>query len=665
MSVELKVFGGAYFPKDKALKKYPDLKPLATAVNSATKAIAEAVIFGKLAAEHPEHIEDYFKVKIWEHREGLPCPELDVFSNEFFGTVAIWNVNAGEPAAAPQPESEEKTEWNDNKAKEELKTVARLDQLSRAAGLALFGPVSEITAAQYGQIVDLVNDDATSFTRELAEALAKETRALELAPERQEQLLAWVRENTKDSAQWPDIKKQIAKWIDTPVDKRPLAASTDNVGSDVVRTDSGARLCTGTPTDRNFKHSKDSLGNEIALGLLAREHEFNIYTIDMPLYQQAEKIRLSGINEEFNAWYRMFITTPGGLDFSRAINIAVVKTAPVDIWKDHVKHREYFNRVMTESDHANPDPLIVDIACGLSSSPMPQAIKENASHDETKQPVQGETDLPAVCPGKAAQLDKELNEVFKQDGCPQQTDAKIGHELAAERGEFVEGISNPTDPKWVDGSAQPKVENLGGGIFSVDALINTPSSNEVEKTENRPAMSEREIEIAYALNDLMSGRTRELSLEEAEGDALRTGHPVAHLIDLMITDIADTEFCLSPDFEIDEIQMVAACILDQWSDDHSERQKIALDAIVEYRRPEPPKSVVLDPPAVTAKPKTESEPAPETNAPVSSVTYLQQLTIAALQGLCSNPAYCNQYEELPAMAAGLARSVVIQQEVAE
>ncbi|MHC0027134.1 exodeoxyribonuclease VIII, partial [Enterobacter vonholyi] len=247
MSVELKVFGGAYFPKDKALKKHPDLKPLATAVNAATKAIAEAVILGKLAAEHPEHIDDYFKVKIWEHREGLPCPELDIFSPEFFDTVAIWNVNAGEPAAAPQPESEEKTEWDDNKAREELKTVARLDQLSRAACLALFGPVSEITAAQYGQIVDLVNDDATSFTRELAEALAKETRALALSPERQEQLLAWVRENTKDSAQWPDIKKQISKWIDTPVDKRPQAAPVNEEN----RTDSGATLGGGNKTDRS------------------------------------------------------------------------------------------------------------------------------------------------------------------------------------------------------------------------------------------------------------------------------------------------------------------------------------------------------------------------------------------------------------------------------
>ncbi len=633
MSVELKVFGGAYFPKDKALKKHPNLKPLATAVNASTKAIAEAVIFGKLAAEQPEHIDDYFKVKIWEHREDLPCPDLDVFSPEFFDSVAAWNVNAGEPAAAPQPESDEKANWEDNKAQEEIKTVARLDQASRAACLALFGPVPGITTAQYGQIVDLLNDDESSYARELAEALGKESRALALAPKRQEQLLAWVREDTKETTQWPDIKRRITRWLDTPVDKRPQAASTNNVGADVVRTDSGARLCTGMPTDRNFKHSKDSLGNEIALGLLAREHEFNIYTVDMPLYQQAEKIRLSGTHEEFNAWYRMFISTPGGLDFSRAINIAVVKTAPEDLWKDPVKHREYFNRVMTESDHSKPDPLIVDIACGRSSSPMPQTIKENVTYDETKPSVPGETLPPAVCPGKAAQLDKELNEAFAQSHAPE-----------------------------MQASDQPRVENQGGGVFSVDALLNTAPSNEVEKQEVPPAPNDRDFAILHALNDLISGRTDIMGKEEAEGVVACTGQLVSDVIPLLMADIITTEFCLSPEFSDEEIHDVATTILDSWSDDISVRQKIALDAIVEYRRPAQPKSVVLDPPAVTAKPITEPEPAPETNEPLSSVTYLQQLTIVALQGLCANPAYCNQYEELPAMAAGLARSVINLQE---
>ncbi|HFO0272959.1 TPA: exodeoxyribonuclease VIII [Enterobacter asburiae] len=637
MSVELKVFGGAYFPKDKALKKYPDLKPLATAVNSATKAIAEAVIFGKLAAEHPEHIDDYFKVKIWEHREGLPCPELDVFSPEFFDTVAIWNVNAGEPAAAPQPESEEKTEWDDNKAQEEIKIVAQLDQSSRAACLALFGPVPGITSAQYGQIVDLKNDDEPSFARELAEALAKETRSLALAPERQEQLLAWVRENTKESAQWPDIKKQITKWIDTPIDKRPQPVSTN---TEENRTDTDSTLGGGNKTDRSpdLAHNLSTLKIEVAVAILGMYDEIDIYGIPNRLFIPAKAMAEAEQDPRFTAWWKKLRGTPGILDYSRAAIIALIKSAPEELWIDPVALREYINRELVEFDHAHPDQKTVDAACRPKSRATPE-VNEN---DEAKPPVPGETQPPAVCPAKAAQLDKELNEAFAQSSAP---------------------VQQPTD--------QPKVENLGGGVFSVDALINTHSSNEVEKKEVPPAQDdrgapdEREFSILHALNDLISGRTNIMGKEEAEGVVACTGQLVSDVIPLLMEDITATEFCLSPDFTDEEIHDVATTMLDSWSDDISVRQKIALDAIVEYRRPEPPKAVVLDPPAVTAKPKAEPEPAPEKNAPLSSGTYLQQLTIAALQGLCSNPAYCNQYEELPAMAAGLARSVVIQQEVAE
>ncbi len=259
--------------------------------------------------------------------------------------------------------------------------------------------------------------------------------------------------------------------------------------------------------------------------------------------------------------------------------------------------------------------------------------KEN---DETESTVPGEALPPAVCPGKAAQLNKELNEAFAQSPAPEE--------------------------QAID---QPRVENLGGGVFSVDALINNSPSNEVEKQEVPPAPNDRDFAILHALNDLISGRTNIMGKEEAEDVVAGTGQLVSDVIPLLMADITTTEFCLSPEFSDEEIHDVATTMLDSWSDDISVRQKIALDAIVEYRRPAPPKSVVLDPPAVNAKPKTKPEPAPETNAPLSSVTYLQQLTIAALQGLCSNPAYCNQYDDLPAMAAGLARSVISQQEVAE
>ena len=628
MSIELKVFGGAYFPKDKALKKHPDLKPLATAVNAATKAIAEAVIFVKLAAEHPEHIDDFFKVKIWEHREGLPCPELDVFSPEFFDTVAIWNVNAGEPAAAPQPESEEKTEWDGNKALEEIKTVAQLDVASRAACLALFGPVPGITTAQYGQIVDLKNDDEPSFARELAEALAKETRALALAPERQVQLLAWVRENTKDSAQWPDIKKQIAKWIDTPVDKRPLAHSTN---SEENRTDTGSTLGGGNKTDRSpdLVHNLSTLRIEVAVAILSMYDEIDIYWIPNKYMIPAKAMAEAEQDTRFTAWWKKLRSTPGILDYSRAAIIALIKSAPEDLWMDPVALREYINRELVERDHANPDQKTIDMAC----RPKPRTNVEKKENDETESTVPVETDLPAVCPGKAAQLNKELNEAFAQSPATEE-----------------------------QASDQPRVENLGGGVFSVDALINNSPSNEVEKQEVPPAPNDRDFAILHALNDLISGRTNIMGKEEAEGVVACTGKLVSDVIPLLMADITTTELCLSPEFSDAEIHDVATTMLDSWSDDISVRQKIALDAIVEYRRPEPPKSVVLDPPAVTAKPIAEPEPAPETNAPLSSVTYLQQLTIAALQGLCSNPAFCNQYEELPAMAAGLARSVINHQE---
>lgn len=631
MSVELKVFGGAYFPKDKALKKHPDLKPLATAVNAATKAIAEAVIFGKLAAEHPEHIDDYFKVKIWEHREGIPCPDLDVFSPDFFDSVAVWNVNAGEPAAAPQPEADAKEEWDDNKAVEEIKTVARLDQASRAACLALFGPVPGITTAQYGQIVDLINDDAGSFTRELAEALAKETRALALAPERQEQLLAWVHENTKDSAQWPDIKKQIAKWIDTPVDKRPLADSTN---SEENRTDTGSTLGGGNKTDRSpdLVHNLSTLRIEVAVAILSMYDEIDIYWIPNKYMIPAKAMAEAEQDPRFTAWWKKLRSTPGILDYSRAAIIALIKSAPEDLWIDPVALREYINRELVECDHANPDHKTVEIAC----RPKTRTNAEKKENDETESTVSGETELPAVCPGKAAQLEKELNETFAQSSAPEQ---------------------QTTD--------QPRVENLGGGIFSVDALLNTAPSNEGEKQEVPPALSDRENEIAHALNELMSGRTNIGDQDDIENLITTTGKDIEHIFPLLIADITTTEFCLSPDFSDEEVQDVATTILEQWSDDISVRQKIALDAIVEYRRPEPQKSVVLDPPAVNAKPIAAPVPATVTNAPLSPVTYLQQLTIAALQGLCSNPAFCNQYDELPAMAVGLACSVVSEQEAAE
>ncbi|MBL5911275.1 exodeoxyribonuclease VIII [Enterobacter asburiae] len=626
MSVELKVFGGAYFPKDKALKKLPELKPLVTAVKAGTKAIAEAVMFGKLAAEHPEHIEDYFKVKIWEHREGLPCPEFDVFTSDFFETVAVWNTN--EPAAIQQPDTEEN--WQEDERAEVMKSVRLLDQHSRAACLALFGAVEEITAAQYGQVVDLINDDDGCFQRELAQAIVKEPRVLHLSTERQEELLAWVRKTMLVSTQWPDIKKALTKWLDTPPAQREPATPPAE-----TKTDSGATLGGGNQTDRSpgMVHNLATLRLETAIGILAVAMDFDIYAIPSEIVRRAKEMESKGTDPRFTSWWNKLRATPGILDYSRAAIIALIKTAPEDLYMRPVDLRAYINRELVESDHANPDQKTISIACGT--------VKRETTNDETKPPVPVEAELPAVCPAEAARLAKELEDAFAENAEPEKKHTE-----------------------------QPRVENLGGGVFSVESLVSgydadqpalteKSASDEVEKTENRPALSDREMVIAIALNDLLAGRTQILDKADVSELLQAASQKTADAIPLLMQDIAVTEFFLTPDFSELEVQDVATTILENWSDDINVRQKVALDAIVEFRKPAPPKvqnqeSVNQE---LVQKPESVNHALVET-----SLTYRQQLTIAALNGLCANPAYCHVRHDLPLMAIDLANDVIDMQD---
>lgn len=68
--------------------------------------------------------------------------------------------------------------------------------------------------------------------------------------------------------------------------------------------------------------------------------------------------------------------------------------------------------------------------------------------------------------------------------------------LAAERGEYVEGISDPTDPKWITEDLtkpkQPEVSNMGNGVFSIDGLMDsqtspTPALSIVDQARQRAA----------------------------------------------------------------------------------------------------------------------------------------------------------------------------------
>jgi len=586
MSVELNVFPGMIEPKKGSLEKNKDLPIYAGKVRAKNKSAAQAMLYGIFLQSAPELADDYFKPKVWEDEEGIPSPEpMGVLVSDFFSDEIVWNAKTGKPERVlVEPElADDGKQLNDGATEEKMTAVNPLPANYRAASLVLFGAVEEITATQYGQVMDLVNDDESSFARELAEAIAREPRVMALMPVRQEELLAHLRATVKETAQWPDFKRPINKWLDAPSGKR------DNTGAD-----NAANI------ERN---NQTMLRYNIARGIISRSMDFDINSTPVGIEMRANSMLSDKKDTEITAWLLPLSRTPGIYDFSAASIIAMIKTAEEKLAVYPGELRKYIDNCIAGFDCLNPPQVVIDIACGRTSAPLPQKNTEASRDDQTEQTLQGETEIPAVCPARAAELDRELAAAFA-------------------------------------GSA----------------------SNEDEKTEvteqedNRLPMDAREIEIAHALNNLLSGRTDIMGKEEAKGVVTCTGHLIPDVLPLLIIDIATTEFCLSPNFSDEEIHDVATTILDGWSDDVAVRQKIALDAIVECRRPEPPKK------PAEPEPVTIINNAQVLTAEPVSLTYRQQLTLAALQGMCANPAYRGDFDELPHMAAALAAGVISAEE---
>ncbi|EAT5342319.1 exodeoxyribonuclease VIII [Salmonella enterica subsp. enterica serovar Corvallis] len=311
--------------------------------------------------------------------------------------------------------------------------------------------------------------------------------------------------------------------------------------SSINRTPSGANAGGGILTDRGegFVHDKASLARDVAMGVLARSMDLDIYNLHQAHAKRVDEI-VADNKPPFDVFCKAFLNMPGGMDYSRAIVVASVKEAPIGIEAIPARVTEYLNRVLTETDHASPAPLIVDIACGRTSQPMPmtgsanddeekpqptgeladepatpEAVEQDTTeHHPDPQPLENE---PPVSQTEAGyqKIRAELHEARKN--IPPKNPVDVGKQLAAARGEYVEGISDPNDPKWVHNNysasnqgekeevvpeekqpaAEPEaVTRNADGTFDVSALF-PPPSNQTEKTEAR---TERDGEMRKESN---------------------------------------------------------------------------------------------------------------------------------------------------------------------
>ncbi len=247
--------------------------------------------------------------------------------------------------------------------------------------------------------------------------------------------------------------------------------------SRITRTASGANAGGGNKTDRNpnLVHTLDTLDVEIAAATLPMD--LNIYEIPGSVYRRAKEVVLNK-ESPFKEWSAALRATPGILDYSRAAIFALIRSAHPEFYHYPGRLQGYINAYLTETDHENPSKETLTAARHTPEKDILEEINrevvtERETEEEKPQPSdamageqattetmepdttehgQNAQSLDAQSQVSSANQVKvtadEVNKIMQAANISQPDADKL---LAVSRGEFVEGISDPNDPKWVKG----------------------------------------------------------------------------------------------------------------------------------------------------------------------------------------------------------------------
>ncbi len=258
--------------------------------------------------------------------------------------------------------------------------------------------------------------------------------------------------------------------IDRGILTREWAAG--NCISSVMKTDAGTNAGGGNKTDRNpdYTHTLDTLDVEIALATMPMD--FDIYNFPASIHRRAKEI-VQKKESPFKEWSAALRKTPGILDYSRAAIFALIREASSGITPFPDRLRGYINANLTEHKHDAPSAETLEKAGHVSSAAV--------TLDAVKKAIDGDEGVPDL---ETLPTDFQVigTELVKE---AQKKRPDANQVLAAERGEYVEGISDPTDPKWITEDLTkpraPEIANLGGGMFSIEGLMTSPATNATEE----------------------------------------------------------------------------------------------------------------------------------------------------------------------------------------
>lgn len=492
-----KIYIAGFIPDEKSVAEFGARK-VATSFNAKDIKHAQAKASFLFMEEYPGAQDAAYKILICEDSDKLSRrPVCDVWDEEYLYEFE-WDEELGYPVkieTAPQPVD-----------------FAKLSSILKISVLVKY-MTTEITSDMLPAALELTQDEANTFPGHIVEAISKTESVASMYPERIIEAIQYVVEKCPTTKKWPEIKAQLANW--------------QNSLKDTPRT----------PVDDKSDAPKGS-GNPDRFDLILA---FLVMGIDPAKAGAADvknaKFVKDSRDEAWRAWRTTLIGIPGIYDFpeSELYALTLEGMKNLKLTKDNAGRLEYVRA------HFAGHALLPDYPAVTEEETTDDESQEEAGAlaDDQSSANTVEDEQPAEQPqeaqeevterqgpfyyrtqdgdvGRANKLPK-LEAVIAQ-GCEEITREQymelknqpsrddVSRQLAAQRGEYVEGISDPDDPKWIktDVSHHPEVKSMGDGIYSIEGLIGEqPQASTTETPAPQPEADFQSVgaSLEKALNE--------------------------------------------------------------------------------------------------------------------------------------------------------------------
>ncbi|EET5596894.1 exonuclease [Escherichia coli] len=543
-----KIFICAAIPDEQAIEE-DSAVAVATAIEAGDERRARAKFHWQFLEQFPAAQDCAYKFIVCEDKPGIPRPALDSWDTEYMQENR-WDEESASFVPV-EPESDPMNITFDNLAPEVQNAVMvkfdaceniTVDMVISAQEL-----LQEDMATFDGHIVEAlmkmpeVNAMYPELKLHAIGWVKHKCKPAAKWPEIQAEMRIWKKRRESE-------RKETGKYISV-VDIARSRVNQQNTENAAEKT--GAVT---VAVRREYKQTWKTLDNELACALWPGDVDAG--NIDGTIHRWATNEVIDKDREDWKRISASMRKQPEALAYDRQTIFGLVRERPIDIHKDPVALNKYISEYLTtkgvfeheETDQSSADAILSSAA---QTDPVETAESNSQKNEilvEAEPSVEREgpfyfvfTDKDGEKYGRANKLsglDKALaaggTEISKEEyfarkngtytGLQQNTDAAEDSEqpepvkvtadevnkimqaanisqpdtdklLAASRGEFVEGISDPNDPKWVKGIETRDFENQNqpeseqndqkAEQNSPNALQNEPETKQPEPEEQQ------------------------------------------------------------------------------------------------------------------------------------------------------------------------------------